>query len=227
MSSQETQESSVDRTFCVYFHINPVKRQVFYVGKGKSNRPNTTQDRNILWKRTVAKYGKIVTVPHTNLTEAKAFALEVFYIKYIGRRDLGTGPLVNMTSGGDGPVPGPQARANMSRAQMGHGCSPEARAKMSAARLRRGPASDVTKARISAAVKARFADPAQREAMSIRLSGQKRKPLSAEHKALLSKIKTGKKIQKWSAEHRAKVMAGVEARREARSIARNQPASGI
>lgn len=91
----------------VYFHINPLKNEVFYIGKGthikgRSPRYSSKYGRNQHWERTVKKYGFIVDVVHDNLTEAEAFELETFYINFYGRRDLGLGKLVNMTDGGEG-----------------------------------------------------------------------------------------------------------------------------
>lgn len=96
---------------CVYFHINPLKNHVFYVGIGKKGRPYEKNNRrNDVWKRTVKKYGYIIDIVHQNLTWSEACELEKKYIKKIGRRDLLNdknpsyfhGNLVNLTDGGDG-----------------------------------------------------------------------------------------------------------------------------
>lgn len=87
----------------IYFHINPVTNQIFYVGKGKKKRSTERINRNKHWKNTVNKYGGfIVDIIENNLTEKEAFDREVYWIKRIGRKDLGLGPLVNMTDGGEG-----------------------------------------------------------------------------------------------------------------------------
>jgi hypothetical protein len=99
-----------ERNSYVYFHINPLKNEIFYVGKG-TKRPNRINDYNRMyskrmrsnfWKYTVSKYGFITNISDDNLTEKEAHDLEIFYIKKIGRRDLGLGTLVNLTDGGEG-----------------------------------------------------------------------------------------------------------------------------
>lgn len=88
--------------FCVYFHINPLKNEVFYVGIGDKNRPKEKDSRNTFWYNVVKKYSYIVDIVHINLSWIEACKLEQFYIKFIGRRDLGKGSLVNLTDGGEG-----------------------------------------------------------------------------------------------------------------------------
>jgi len=69
----------------------------YYIGKGhstrcysKDHRINLPTDKN-----------KIVFL-ETNLSEIGAFALERRYIRWYGRKDLGTGILRNLTDGGEG-----------------------------------------------------------------------------------------------------------------------------
>jgi GIY-YIG catalytic domain len=88
--------------FYVYFHINPLKNHVFYVGIGCKRRAYSKEGRNNIWKRTVAKYGFIVDIVEEGLTWEEAQEREKHYIKRIGRRDLGKGTLVNLTDGGEG-----------------------------------------------------------------------------------------------------------------------------
>lgn len=86
---------------CVYFHINPVKQEVFYVGIGSVKRPYHKSGRNNWWINTVNKYGYHIIIIHSNLSLLEACELEVKYIAQIGRRGKGLGSLVNGTAGGD------------------------------------------------------------------------------------------------------------------------------
>lgn len=92
----------MENKFYIYFHINPIKQEVFYVGKGHGNRAYSKGMRNSLWHNTINKYGYEIKIEHDNLTEEESFKLEKFYIQKFGRKDLKLGPLVNMTDGGDG-----------------------------------------------------------------------------------------------------------------------------
>lgn len=178
--------------YCVYFHINPLKHEVFYVGIGGPNRPYRSANRSDWWHRTVKKYGKIVDIVHENLTWESACEWEMYYIYKIGRRDLGFGPLVNLTDGGDGVLGlhhSPESRAKMSAANLGipksaaHRAAQSAasqnkqpwyRAKISAALTgkKKGPRTDETKAKIAEANRKRFADPEQRARLSLKLKGK-------------------------------------------------------
>lgn len=88
--------------YILYFHINNTTGQVFYVGIGNSKRPYKTTSRNELWHNIVNKYGYDVIIEEINLTWEEACITEMYWIKRIGRRDLGKGSLVNMTDGGEG-----------------------------------------------------------------------------------------------------------------------------
>jgi len=151
--------------FYVYIHIHhsqgyPV---IFYVGKGLRKRAFSDL-RNIFWHRTVAKYGPHEVIIHKeNLTEQEAFDLEVSLIKSIGRRNNGTGTLVNLTDGGEGCsgwIPTAETRAKRSASMMGKNTGP------------RGPLSEAHKAKMSKSTK-----------------GRKMPPEFGEH---LSKVKKGK-----------------------------------
>jgi hypothetical protein len=93
-----------EKIYYIYFHINPLKNEVFYVGKGKGKdkRAYSKQGRNKYWNNTVNKYGLIVNLIETGLTNEEAKEREIFYINKLGRKDLGTGSLVNMVIGGEG-----------------------------------------------------------------------------------------------------------------------------
>lgn len=88
--------------FCVYFHYIKNESCPFYIGIGSLKRPYDKR-RSKFWNNIVNKYGQpIIKIIHENLSWDDACKLEIQYIKKYGRRDIGTGCLVNMTDGGDG-----------------------------------------------------------------------------------------------------------------------------
>lgn len=96
-----------------YFYLNyEFDFLPFYVGKGKEDRCEkhlkSCYNKNPYFKnkinKIISKTGdipKIIKIQE-NLLEQEAFDLEILLIKEIGRLDLKTGSLVNMTSGGEG-----------------------------------------------------------------------------------------------------------------------------
>lgn len=110
---------SIERIFYTYIYLDPRKLgsyeycrvelnyEPFYVGKGVGNRflvCHHFKQGNPHLERKINKIGKenvVIKVFYQN-NEEKAFNLEKEFINNIGRYCLNKGPLVNLSSGGDG-----------------------------------------------------------------------------------------------------------------------------
>ena len=93
-------------------------RTPYYIGKGKNNRAYFTYNRNI----QVPKDKDRILFLKQNLTEEDAFKHEKYMIAILGRMDLGTGILRNLTEGGEGTsgvVRSEETRKKMSDGQLG------------------------------------------------------------------------------------------------------------
>lgn len=86
----------------VYLHRRNDDLSIFYVGMGSKKRPYSKRDRNNYWNNVVKKHGYYTEIVADNLSVEDAYELEMFLISELGRKDLGTGRLVNLTDGGDG-----------------------------------------------------------------------------------------------------------------------------
>jgi hypothetical protein len=73
----------------------------YYIGKGQQYRAWMNHRVNNKGVHTPKDFSRVF-VMEENLTDVGAFALERFYIRWHGRRDLGTGILHNRTDGGEG-----------------------------------------------------------------------------------------------------------------------------
>ena len=124
----------------------------YYIGKGKGNR---------LYKRGSRVFAppkdksRIIYLKQ-NLTEEEAFKHEIYMIAVLGRIDLGTGILHNMTDGGEGiSNPSEETRKKISDAQKGKTHTEESRKKMSESKKN---ISEETRRKIGEASKGRNKD---------------------------------------------------------------------
>jgi hypothetical protein len=96
--------------FYTYMYINPITDMPFYVGKGKDDRANThikghsTGNKYVKGRiRNLRDEGIEPTIEITHTTnEVAALWLERTLIAAYGRKDNGTGCLLNHTDGGEG-----------------------------------------------------------------------------------------------------------------------------
>jgi hypothetical protein len=90
----------------------------YYIGKGTGNRIYST-NRRIKPPKDKSR----VIYLKQNLTEEEAFKHEIYMIAVFGRKDLGTGILINMTNGGDGvsgAIRSHETKKRMSEAKIGN-----------------------------------------------------------------------------------------------------------
>jgi len=87
----------------VYQHHRIDTNQIFYIGIGKSEkRAFDKKSRGKTWRDYIKNHEYAIKILYNNISWEEACEIEKKLIKEIGRRDLGLGPLVNLTDGGDG-----------------------------------------------------------------------------------------------------------------------------
>ena len=92
--------------YYAYEHYKKDTDQIFYVGigkieNGKYQRAYSLSKRNPHWHATVKKYGFDSKIVFESESREEVCNKEIELILKYGRKDLGTGPLVNKTTGGE------------------------------------------------------------------------------------------------------------------------------
>jgi hypothetical protein len=102
--------------FYTYVHLTADTLRPFYVGKGSGKRAWMKHGRNKYWQNTVTKYGFVVDIIFSGLTEQESLQCEIDAIleyKYFGYK------LCNLSTGGDNPVFNAETKARMSQSHRG------------------------------------------------------------------------------------------------------------
>lgn len=193
----------------VYRHYKgDLPLECFYIGVGLCKRRfKSKHNRNIFWHRVVEAHGFYPEIVASNLTMSLAHELEILLISEYGKRCNKTGPLVNLTDGGDGSL-GHRPSIETLNKLRSRKISPETRRKLVQAR-KRTPTTAETKAKIAATNRL----PDRRKHMSEIMKGR---VVSLEARAKRSKSLKGREITIEAREKLRKANLGKKASLETR-----------
>lgn len=160
----------------------------YYIGKGCGRRAFVKHNRGMPNDISKIRFVK------TNLLESEALELEKLLISKYGRKDLGTGILINMTDGGEGiSNPSPQTREKMAKAKRNESKETKEKRSLAAKNRKREPLSNETKQKISIANKGKKRSTDQKKNISVSKIGKNGPKHTEETKQKLRKEKS--KIQ--------------------------------
>ena len=86
------------QSYYVYAYLRQSDDSPYYIGKGKGSRAWSKNHGRISVPNDKSK----IIILHENLSEEDAHLIEQELIEKFGRKDLGTGILLNLTNGGEG-----------------------------------------------------------------------------------------------------------------------------
>ena len=161
----------------------------YYIGKGKKNRAYAKHSVS------VPSDTFFIVFLEKNLTHLGACALERRLIEWYGRKDIGTGILLNRTDGGEGTanvVYTETRREKLRQAQSGKPKDKDAISKGVATRRKNNTYAHTTETREKMKQSHQNRPPQSEETKRKRSETLKNKPKSVEHKAALSRAKKGK-----------------------------------
>ena len=187
----------------------------YYIGKGHGNRAWSGHSR----KTKIPTDFSRILILKKDLTEKEAFRHEIYMISIFGRKNAGTGHLLNFTDGGEG-LSGfkhsEETREKIGKAHRGKFVTTETRQRISEANALRPPVSQETREKLKIASTGRVYTEESRKKMSDARKGKtltektrkkmsdarKGKPLSEAAKQKMSETTKGRKL---SDEHRRKI----------------------